>query len=503
MAEKQTNGSLIRNPISLIGLLIALVSLANILFLVYVEVSGIESKPYIGVLAYMVMPGVMGFGLVVVLAGMLWERRRRHHLAPGEVTRFPRLDLNDPRTRRNVFLSVAGAAIFIFISTMGSYQAYEYTDSVKFCGQLCHGVMNPEYTAYLQSPHARVACVECHVGPGAGWYVRSKLSGAYQVYATVLNKFPRPIPTPVENLRPAQQTCEQCHWPEKFWGAQLKVFNHFGYDEQNTPREVQLLIKTGGGSPTGGLTAGIHWHMNIANEITYVATDAQRQTIPWVQLRDRKTGKTVVYVAKDSEVKPEQLAQMPKRVMDCIDCHNRPTHIYVPPDQSVDRAMLAGRIAPDLPFIKQQVVDALSASYNTTPEAVQSIAKKMNDYYQTTYPQIYGSKKAEIDRAVATTQDIFQKTIFPEMKVDWKVHPNNVGHLYYKGCFRCHDDQHVSSDGKVITKACNSCHTVLEQREKDVLMVQEPSKPFEHPVDLGDLTDYVCADCHTGGGSPG
>src|SRR5918911_3183043 len=210
--------SLARNLISEAGLLIAIIALANIIFLVYIDITSAEN-PYLGILTYVIVPSILAFGILVFVFGV----------------------------------------VFLLISVLGSYRAYHYTDSDQFCGATCHTPMTPEYTAYKLSPHARVGCVGCHVGPGASWYVRSKLSGAYQLYAVVTNKFPRPIPTPVKNLRPAQQTCEQCHWPEKFWGAQLKVFNHFAYDETSTPRQAQLLIKTGGGSVSSGMVAGIHW----------------------------------------------------------------------------------------------------------------------------------------------------------------------------------------------------------------------------------------------------
>ena len=203
--------------------------------------------------------------------------------------KYGRLDLNNPAQRSTLAFVLSFVVIFALMSAVGSYRAYEFTDSVTFCGQLCHSVMGPEFTAYQQSAHARVGCVECHVGSGAGWYVKSKLSGIRQVYYTAMGTFPRPIPTPVHNLRPAADTCEQCHWPKKFWGAQLKMFAHYGTDEQNTPRVLRLLIKTGGGDPgLGQSTGGIHWHMNIANHMTYIATDEQRQVIPWVRMEDNK-----------------------------------------------------------------------------------------------------------------------------------------------------------------------------------------------------------------------
>ncbi|HVT44585.1 MAG TPA: NapC/NirT family cytochrome c [Thermoanaerobaculia bacterium] len=490
--------SLARNTTSYIGALITLIALLNIVFLVIAEMTSSDGNPYVGILAYMVLPAVLILGLGLVAAGMLLERRRRRRTRPEEIARFPRIDLNNARTRRLVTFALLGGVAFIFVSLLGSYKAYEYTDSTEFCGALCHQVMHPEYIAYKASPHARVGCVDCHVGPGAGWYVRSKLSGAYQVYSVLMKKYPKPITTPVHNLRPAQETCEQCHWPEKFFGAQLKVFNHFGYDEANTPRETQMLIKTGGGSPTGGLTAGIHWHMNIANEITYAASDDQHQKIPWVQMKG-PDGKVTVFTAQDAEMTPEEMDRLPRRRMDCVSCHNRPTHIYVPPDRSVDRALLAGTISTSLPYIKQQAVETLSKEYGSTNEALVAIHRDLRAYYRENHPDLQASDKRLIDRAIAEVRKIYQTTIFPEMRVDWRTHPDNIGHFYSNGCFRCHDDRHVSSDGKVIRKECDVCHAVISQKEGGTVMVEAPHNEFQHPVDLGDLTLFDCADCHSGG----
>jgi hypothetical protein len=499
MTTSEKAPSLARNWISMVGALIALVALANIAFLVFADVGTDHANPYVGILAYVIVPGVMVFGLAVFIVGMLLERRRRRRSAPGDIPTYPRIDLNDPRTRRTFFISIIGMTLFLGISMIGSYQAYHYTDSDAFCGTMCHQIMQPEYTAYQASPHARVGCVGCHIGSGATWYVKSKMSGAYQVYATLAKKYPKPIPTPVENLRPAQETCEQCHWPEKFWGAQLKVFNHFGYDEASTPRETQMLINTGGGSPSSGLAAGIHWHMNIANEVTYIAADRQRQKIPWVRFRNRTTGRVTEYFLQDEQLTPQQIEAADKRVMDCVDCHNRPTHIYVPPDRAVDRLLLAGTMDRSLPYIKQQAVEAMTKDYTSTPGAMTGIAKHLNDYYGSTYPDVYQAKRKNIDATIGAVQSLFQQTIFPEMKTDWRTHPDNIGHFYFPGCFRCHTDQHVSADGKVITKDCDVCHTVVSQKEGGTIMAQAPKNDFVHPVDVGDLRDLACADCHNGG----
>ncbi|HUO26213.1 MAG TPA: NapC/NirT family cytochrome c [Candidatus Aquilonibacter sp.] len=488
---------LLRNPVSLAGIALGIVSLANIFLFVLMDQIAAKPSPYIGILAYMVSPGFLIFSFVLVLAGLLLERRKK--VAPTAF--YPRIDLNDPKQRGAVISFLSFLMVFVLVSAAGSYKAYEFTDSVQFCGQLCHTVMSPEFTAYQLSSHARVACVECHVGAGATWYVKSKLSGARQVYATIFNVYPRPIPTPVQNLRPAQQTCEQCHWPKKFYGAQLKVFTHYASDEQNTVRQIRLLIKTGGGDPATGAPAGIHWHMNIANKIDYVAADEQRQVIPYIHVEDVQ-GRVTEYYAKDSKMTRDQIAKAQRRRMDCVDCHNRPTHVYVSPDQAVDQSLLARRLDVSLPFIKQQAVTVLTGNYATTAAAMEGIANGLHDFYESKYPDVARTKQLEIRNAVDEVQQIFRRTTFPEMKVNWMTHPNNLGHFYFIGCFRCHDGQHVSTDGKVLSKDCNLCHTVLSQEEGSTSLTSVPVAAFKHPVDIGDLSQVTCSDCHTGGTGP-
>jgi hypothetical protein len=509
--------SLFRNYISFVGAAIVVASLVSVVLLFLIEITSSGENPYLGILTYIIFPSILMFGVTVVVVGMFLERRRRRRASPGEITAYPRLDLNDPHSRRAVFTFLLVTFMFISASAFGSYRAYEYTESVNFCGQTCH-VMKPERTAYQAGAHARVGCVGCHVGPGAGWYVRSKLSGAYQLYSVTFNKYPRPITTPVHNLRPAQETCEQCHWPEKFFGAQMKVFNRYAYDEQNTLRQRRMLINVGGGSSATGRVTGIHWHMNIANEITYVSVDDHRQVIPWVQIKDRQ-GKVTEFYDRNRPWTPEQVAAANKRRMDCVDCHNRPAHVYLPPDVAVDQSFVAGRMDPSIPYLKRKSVEVLSLSYETTPQALATIDKNLNEFYRSNYSEVYAQKQEAIKGAVTEVQRIFQTYFFPEMKTDWQTHPNNIGHLYFAGCFRCHDGEHVSSTGKVITNDCNVCHTVIYDSaappEKNVKTgpFQHPvdlgglaerkcefchkaNKPFQHPVNLGDISMFQCAECH-------
>jgi hypothetical protein len=488
-----------RNLISLTGISVVIASLAGILFLFIAEITGTRDKPYLGIFAYILFPAVMMTGIAMIIVGMLVERRRRHRSASLEYSAYPKLDLNNPVERRKVKIFVVVTFLFLFVSAFGSYRAYEYTESVAFCGQLCHVPMNPEFVAFSAAPHSRIHCVDCHVGSGADWYVRAKVSGARQLFGVVFDKYQRPIPTPIHNLRPARDTCEQCHWPEKFFGMQLKVFNRYGYDERNTLHQARMLIKTGGGSPSAGPVAGIHWHMNIANEILYAWSDEQRQVIPWVRLKDRN-GNVEEYVLREAQLSDQQIEALPKRQMDCVDCHNRPTHIYHPPDSSVDEAFVAGKLDTSLPYLKRQAVDVLSGAFGSTDEALKTIAIGLEDYYRTNHPDVFASKRDSLQAAIAEIQRIYQTNFFPEMKVDWQTHPNNIGHYYSQGCFRCHDGKHVSKAGKIIRSECNICHETLDQKAGEIT-INGKGGAFEHPGFFGDITKYKCTDCHTGKGT--
>ncbi len=510
--------SLFRNYISYFGLALVFASVTSFVLLMLIELFDPSENPYTALITFIAIPTVVVVGLVITAGGLLWERHRRLQMTDEQIAAFPVIDLNNPKRRRALIVFMGVGFLFLFTSAFVSYRAFEYTESVAFCGQTCHTVMKPEFTAYLAGSHARVRCVDCHVGGGAGWYVRSKLSGAYQLYSVTFSKYSRPIGTPVHNLRPAPETCEQCHWPEKFFGAQLKVFNRYGYDEKNTRRERRMLINVGGGSPKAGQVTGIHWHMNIANEVNYIASDERRQVIPWVSIKDRN-GNVTEYISRLKPISPEQIQTGDKRKMDCVDCHNRPSHVYQPPDVAVDESFVSGRMDPTLPYLKRQAVEVLSGSYETTDQALKAIDEKLNEFYQTKYSDLYASKPELIKTAVAEVQRIYQTYFFPEMKTDWQTHPNNVGHLYTAGCFRCHDGQHFSSTGKVISNDCNICHTTIYDSagppEKNVTMgsfkhavdlgsladrkcdsCHRANKAFQHPINLGDISRFQCAECH-------
>ena len=504
MAEPNANAasgrpSLLQNWISAVGLIIAAGSFFAVICLLAIDFFAHFPNPYMGILTYFVAPVFLIAGLTLAVVGVVRERRRRVRLAAGAAAFFPLIDLNKPRHRKALGGIAGFGALFLLLTAIGSYRSYHFTESRQFCGQTCHAVMKPEFTAYQNSPHARVSCTECHIGPGAGWFVRSKLSGTYQVYATLFDKFPRPIPTPIKNLRPAQETCEQCHWPKKFFGSVERENHHFLGDQSNTEWTVRLLMKIGGGDPTEGPVGGIHWHMNIGHRVEYIHTDEQRQVIPWLRVTATDGGVTV-YESKDKPLKPEEIAAAPIRRMDCMDCHNRPSHIFRSPDRAVDIAISTGRIDRRIPFIKKQAVEVLAAEYKTTAEALQRIPTLLKAYYEKEHAGFLKENRKLLDDAIAEVLRIYQTNFFPEMKVNWRTYPNDIGHSISIGCFRCHDGKHVSAEGRVVSKECRTCHTIIAQgRGQQLANISADGLEFEHAVDIGDLwKEMNCAECHTG-----
>lgn len=488
--------SVLYNPISIVGGSLAILSFGLILFLMILEALSSEQKPYMGIIAFVILPVFLIFGILLFFVGALRERKK---IKEGKAKEYklPVIDLNDSVQRRAIiFFSITGFLLLIF-SAFGSYKAYEYTDSDSFCGELCHKVMEPEYTAYKVSPHSRVGCVKCHIGPGADWFVRSKLSGAYQVYATIFNKYPKPIPTPIENLRPAQETCEQCHWPKHFFNEKQIVYDYYESDEKNTRWNLYLLMKVGGGNEEAGPTSGIHWHMNIKNKIYYYALDRERQIIPYIEV-ERMDGTKTYYKSTEINFSEDDLKNTFKRRMDCIDCHNRPTHIYHPPARSVNHAISLGWINRKLPYIKSIAVQALEQEYDSKQNALNGIQNFIEEFYSTNYPEIYKSMKSDIDRAIVEIQKIYQRNYFPEMRVSWKNHFDNIGHMYYLGCFRCHDGKHINDEGKVLNKDCNTCHTILSQSfENEPVRLSLQGLDYKHPIDIGnDWKEINCSECH-------
>jgi hypothetical protein len=490
-----------QNWFTLMGAVLALISLFMIVFAFTVSLFWKEGHAYFGLVTYILLPAVMVLGLAFIPIGMLLQMHRDRKVGVREPTALPRVDLNDPRHRNAFFIFVIGTTFLLFISAVGSYEAFHFTESNTFCGKLCHEVMHPEYIAYQNSPHAKVLCVECHVGPGADWYVRSKLSGAYQVYAILFNKYPKPIGTPIKNLRPAREVCEQCHWPQKFYAHKLRLESYFLPDEENTPWDLALIMKIGSPRAAHGLEEGIHWHINPNVKIEYIASDETREHLPWVRYTNLRTGEVVVYNDEDESLDEEEIQTREIRVMDCIDCHTRPSHNYRAPIVFVNQAMVAGEIPPELPEIKSLSMEICDNDYTTTDSAMKSIEKQIREFYEDNYPEIYEEQQELVEKAVAGLQDVFSKNIFPEMKVKWSAYPDHIGHMNYDGCFRCHNDRHTSEAGDVISKDCNLCHYISAQGPKGNVENSPLGQflEFKHPEDIDEeWKESLCTDCHEG-----
>ena len=490
MNKQQQLRGLLRNWISLAGFFLGACALATGTVLLIVDASRDNLSPYFGILVYLLVPMfLVGAGALVLLGMFLtWRRTQRQ----GSVPRLPVIDLGDRRTLSRLALGGVLVAIFLVVSAVATYRTYHFTESVQFCGKICHQVMTPEYTAFRQSPHAGSSCTECHIGPGAGWFVKAKISGAYQVYSVLFNKYHRPIETPVQNLRPAKETCLTCHWPSKFFGPVLRTWTHYASDATNTPWTIKMLVNIGGGNPAQGLVKGIHWHMEGVNTVEYIATDRKRLVIPWVRVTDQ-SGHVTVYRSEDpkSRIPDEQVAALPVRRMDCLDCHNRPSHQFRSPNELMDLALASGRIDDTLPSIKALGAKLLTATYQTQAEGVAAIERELRAKY---------AGDARLDATIQALQSIFSSNFFPEMKVRWSEYPNHVGHKITPGCFRCHDGKHVSDSGQRITRDCTICHTILAQGPGKVLtQLSAAGQEFRHPEDIGDdWKPERCDSCHTG-----
>jgi len=467
---KQFFTSVTRNYLSLAGTALTTATAVLIVTFIVLELFGFHGGPYLGILTFIILPAIFVFGLLLIPTGVLMARRKAHKAAAkGETVgklKLPIIDLNKASTRNVVLVVALLTMVNVVILAASTFKGVEVMDSTEFCGTSCHTVMEPEYTAYQRSPHARVDCVDCHIGPGADWFVKSKISGAWQLVSVAFDLYPRPIPTPVHDLRPSRETCEQCHWPEKFVGDKLRVITHYEEDEANSELKTVLLLKVGG--IQGRSSQGIHWHVDPGNEIRYLS-DETRETIYDVELT-MPDGSKKVYKSGDAP------ADATWRTMDCVDCHNRPTHVYRRPDAEIDLSITEGRIDSALPYIKREGMTALRGKYESHDQARVGIAAAIRDYYGQAHPAIAAEQATAIDAAATELGNIYSYNVFPAMNVDWDTYPNHIGHESSPGCFRCHDKKHRASGRDRISKDCETCHTLLaeDETEPDILKQLQP-----------------------------
>jgi hypothetical protein len=321
--------------------------------------------------------------------------------------------------------------------------------------------MSPEFAAYQNSPHARVACVECHVVPGAAGWIASKSAGTRQLIETLFNSYRRPIPGALESNRlvPATETCENCHWPEKFGSARLRVVTNYAEDEKNTRTQTVLMMMVGGSK-----LAGIHgMHFSPGIQVRFKATDARRQNIPWVEYRNNNSGTIRTFVTEGTN--PDSYNNLPVYEMQCVDCHNRPTHTFESPERGMNTALALGEFSSTLPFVKKKGVELLKAGYSSQKEAGEKLPAALADFYRQNYPELSNARSQDIQQAGQSILAIYNRNVFPELKVDWGTYQNNLGHTDFPGCFRCHDGSHTEASGATITQDCGACHELIATDE--------------------------------------
>jgi len=364
--------------------------------------------------------------------------------------------------RGKVTFLIGSGALSVILLMVGAYQLLEFSDSTEFCGELCHTVMEPEYVAYQASPHSEVPCADCHVGSGASYLVKSKITGIPLVVSTIFDSYDRPILAPVDNLRPARETCEKCHRPERFTGDFVHVHTTYADDQTNTPTTYTQVMRIGGGE--SGVAQDIHWH--VAASVWYLPLDEKRQEIGWVGV-EQPDGQLQEFINPEmaSEVTPERIED-DKRLMDCIDCHNRATHIFRSPEELIDTALSQGKIDASLPFIKWLGMNALGVPNDSLHEAEGKL-HQIEQFYQDNYPEVVETKQAEITAAIGELSDVARLTTFPHMEVTWQTHPDNIGHIDSPGCFRCHGQLEASTgpqQTQTISRDCSLCHYQVQLR---------------------------------------
>ena len=451
--------SITHNAISLIGTALAIASLVLILSLFMMEQFGFEGGPYLGILTYLILPMIFFIGLILIPIGAVLYRRRMRKTPGGEATQLlPVFDLNVATTRRWVLIFLGATMVNIIILASATYKGVEVMESVEFCGLACHSVMEPEHTAHARSPHSRVACADCHIGPGADWFVKSKLDGAWQLVSVAFDLYPRPVPTPLHDLRPARETCEQCHWPTKHVGDKLRVIKHYKDDEENTELTTALVLKVGGAE---GLEAsGIHWHVDPGMSIRY-RSDETREDIYEVEFTNAD-GTVTNYSDRRA---PEEGGVW--RTMDCVDCHNRPSHIYRSAHVEVDRVINEGLADRSLPYVKREGLRLIDEQYPSHEEAHTAISAGLQQFYAENYPEVAENQADAISAAAEALGDAYSVNVFPGMEVWWDTYPNHIGHEQSDGCLRCHKRSMRTAEREQISDDCDNCHIVLAEEEEN------------------------------------
>jgi hypothetical protein len=426
---------IVDNKIAFCGTVITLILFPILILYAVLDGMHLIENPVLDFIVYGGLTWVFALGHLMVFSGLFILKNDKiatlftsdeFKIQPSKSGRF--------RGANTFVLFIVFITLFnIVVISVSSYNGFHYSESVDFCARLCHSVMTPEFTAYQNSPHSRVECVECHIGSGASWFARSKLSGMKQLIAVVRDTYSKPIETPIHGLRPASDTCEECHRPELFHGDRLRIKDRFMEDEANTRTQTVMLMKVGSGDYRGLKAQGSHWHVASSSVITYVHSDAGYNAITEVRVSDSK-GVKEIFEAKQAEHSGTTLAV---RTFDCLDCHNRPTHIYLWPDEALDQKLAAGTIPVDLPYVKKKGMELITPDYASRDEAVEIIAREMHTWYRSQYAGLVEDDPIMLERAIAGVTEAYLENVFPDMNIGYGTYENRLGHRSDNGSAIC------------------------------------------------------------------
>ena len=448
--------ALARHPLAILGALITTASAVAFVALAIAVLAGLVENPYAGLVVFIALPTLFVIGLLLIPAGM-WLQSRKLERDPGAAADWPVLDFRQASIRRTALAITALTAVNIVIVLLAGYGSLHWMESPTFCGQVCHTPMQPQFMAWEGASHAHVACVHCHIGEGASGFVHAKLAGVRQLVHVMTNSVPKPIP-PAENLPPVDQTCADCHRPGQAASAdRVRVIRSYGDDEKNSETATMLQMHMGAVSAS---PRSIHWHADPSVRVEYVATDAARETIPYVKVTYANR-QTKEFKAPDTT--DQTIGGGTRHTMDCRDCHNRIGHPFAAsPEQGIDEAIAAKSVSRDLPFVRREGVRLVKASYPSESDAMRAIESGLRDFYAS---QGSSADQQAVARSITAVQDVYRRNVFPTMMVSFGSYPDLKGHTTATGCFRCHDDSHTAGDGSTISAECEFCHKQLEATE--------------------------------------
>lgn len=459
-----------RSRMALAGAIMATVLFPALLISLVIDHQGLISQPLFGFIVYLVLGPLFVLGLLMVLLGLFFFQGK------DEISRFTYQYLKEHFTAPEKFLWVRNLVVaatiitvinLIFIGVI-TYSGHRYTESIAFCGALCHTSMGPQHSSHQLSTHSQVLCVECHIGPGLERLVKNKTFAAREVALTLLNNYPRPIASPLEHLRPTSANCRTCHRSELLYGEKLRVITSYRPDAQNTPLFTVLLMKTGHHGRRETEARNIHWHVAPDRTVSYLHQDRERREISEVRVSDENGEETVFRHRQKtaSKATTPKTALAASRIMDCVDCHNRASHGHLSATEAIDRKLLSGAIPDELPFSKRQTLAAVSREYASATEAEIAIATRLESWYRENQPELINREPDLLKRAVAGTQQAWRENVFPDMKVGWDSYADFLGHRNDSGCFRCHNPEMRDEQDHAIPHRCDLCHLILAVAEE-------------------------------------